>query len=76
MITITSKNPKNQGKVNKCVKALNRYYSLNDLRNIADDSGNEKEVRKYDRMCEDVFDKYLTYLESLPKYEQTQIKKY
>jgi hypothetical protein len=75
MTTITSKNPKNQGKVNKCVNALNRYYQLNDLRNLADDNDNQKEVKKYNRLCEIAFDKHLTYLYELPKYEQKQIEK-
>jgi hypothetical protein len=68
-------NPKYQGLVNRCIKALERYDSLNDLRNIACDNDNERDVRKYDRLCEQAFDKHLTYLSELPKREQEQIEK-
>lgn len=72
---MTSKHPKNQSKVNRCVNALAKYYSLNDLRDIADNNGEEKLVNKYNRLCEIAFDKYLNYLEELPKYEQALIEK-
>ena len=66
-------NPKNQVIVNRCVKALLRYEMLNDLRNLAEDSENEREYKKYDRLCEQVFDRYLDYLYSLPKNQQRAI---
>jgi hypothetical protein len=68
-------NPKNQSLVNKAVKYLQKYYELNDLRNVADDNGAEKELKKYNRMCEDVFDKYLDALAELPKGQQQIIDK-
>jgi hypothetical protein len=68
-------NPKNQSLVNKAVKYLQKYYELNDLRNVADNNGAEKELKKYNRMCEDVFDKYLDALAELPKGQQTIIDK-
>lgn len=68
-------NPKNQSLVNKAVKYLQKYYELNDLRNVADDNGAEKELKKYNRMCEDVFDKYLDELAELPKGQQQIIDK-
>lgn len=74
MKTIQAINPKNQTTVNRCVKALARYELLNDLRNLAEDSGNEREYRKYNRLCEQVFDRYLDYLYSLPKYQQKAIE--
>jgi hypothetical protein len=72
---ITAINPKNQSLVNKAVKYLQKYYELNDLRNVADDNGAEKELKKYNRMCEDVFDKYLDALAELPKGQQQIIDK-
>lgn len=68
-------NPKNQSLVNKAVKYLQKYYELNDLRNVADNNGAEKELKKYNRMCEDVFDKYLDALAELPKGQQQIIDK-
>jgi hypothetical protein len=68
-------NPKNQSLVNKAVKYLQKYYELNDLRNVADNNGAEKELKKYNRMCEDVFDKYLDALGMLPKGQQQIIDK-
>jgi len=68
-------NPKNQSLVNRAVKYLQKYYELNDLRNVADDNGAEKELKKYNRMCEDVFDKYLDALAELPKGQQQIIDK-
>jgi hypothetical protein len=70
-----AKTKKNQSKVNKCIKALQRYYALNTLRDIADNDGNEKEVKKYDRQCEEVYSRYLDCLQVLPKYEQKIIDK-
>jgi hypothetical protein len=73
MKKIQAINPKNQVIVNRCVKALLRYEMLNDLRNLAEDSENEREYKKYDRLCEQVFDRYLDYLYSLPKNQQRAI---
>lgn len=64
-----------QSTINKCLRANARYERLNDLRNIAEDNDDEKSVRKLNRQCEDAFDRYLTYLQELPKYIQNQITK-
>jgi hypothetical protein len=71
-----AKNKKNQSKVNKCIKALSKYDALNTLRDAAYDDGNERAVNKYNRLCENAFDKYLTYSYELPKYEQKRIEKF
>jgi protein involved in sex pheromone biosynthesis len=73
--TITAKNAKNQSKINRCVKTLERYYVLNSLRDAADDNGDKSSYNKLNRQCEDVFDKYMTQLQDLPKYEQKSIEK-
>lgn len=74
-IIVMITNKKHQSTINKCVKAINRYYALNDLRDTADNMGYDKEFKKYDRMCQNAFDKYLDYLNELPKYIQAQIEK-
>jgi len=71
-----AKTKKNQSKVNKCIKALSKYDALNTLRDAAYDEGNDREVNKYNRLCENAFDKYLTYSDELPKYEQKRIEKF
>lgn len=67
-------NQKNQAKFNKCLKALNKYYSLNNMRDNADGNGDEKLFNKLDRQCSNAFDKYLELLSELPKYEQKRIE--
>ena len=72
---IKARNPKHQSKVNKAVKYLTAYYQANTKRDHADDEGNEKEYKKYDKVCQNTFDKYLEVLDVLPKGEQTNIEK-
>jgi len=68
-------NKKHQTKVNRAVYWITKYSHLNNLRDIADGNGEEKEYKKYDRLCARSFDKYLDYLYELPKREQKQIEK-
>jgi hypothetical protein len=70
-----AKNKKNQTQFNKCVRALERYNELNDMRNKVEDTGDEfnYQLRRLNRMCENQFDKFQAYLEELPKYEQKKI---
>ena len=74
-LMLIAKNKKNQSTMNKCIKALYKYYALNDLRDQADGEGDDKSYRKYDRMCIDTFDKYIDYRSALPMYEQKRIEK-
>jgi hypothetical protein len=74
-IKIQAVNAKNQKAVNKAVKFLIAYNSLNNLRDKADNEGNEKEYRKLDRKCEIAFDKYQECIWDLPKREITKIEK-
>jgi hypothetical protein len=66
-------NPKNQSLVNKTVKYLEKYFYYNDLRDSADDEGDVKTWKAYDKKCADTFDKYLEHLHMLPKGQQTII---
>jgi hypothetical protein len=70
-----AKTIKNQSLLNKVVKALEKYNQLNNLRDKADNEGNEREYKKLDNKCLNAFDKYLELLNELPKYEQTRIEK-
>jgi hypothetical protein len=75
METILAKavNQKNQKLFNKSIKLLIRYNELNDLRDRAGDNDDEKSYKKYDRMCEVTYDKFLDSMDALPKYEQKRI---
>jgi hypothetical protein len=70
-----SKTVKNKVIFNKVLKALNNYNRLNNLRDTADNEGNDKEYKKLDNKCLNAFDKYTELLEQLPKYEQIRIEK-
>lgn len=70
---IIAKAKKNQKLVNQAVNALLKYNMHNDLRDKADDEGNEKEYNKQNRLCEKYFDKYLEAEYELPKTEIKQI---
>jgi hypothetical protein len=74
-MTIIAINKKHQSKVNRAIKTLVRYNALNDLRNIADDNGEEKLYKKLDRQCLNTFDKYLDIVNELPAREKIQIEK-
>ena len=73
------KNKKHQKNINKSIDWLKKYNSFNDERTLIEDSlisypENNKNWRAINRKCENSFDKYLTYLEELPKYLQKQIE--
>jgi hypothetical protein len=63
---------KNQSKVNKCVRALLAYNKSNDERDML--YNEDKNTNAMDRKCENLFDKYLTYADELPKYELKRIE--
>ena len=62
-------NKKHQKQVNKAVKNLTAYNTANDQRNTADDSGDAKTFKKYDKICETKFNNYLEICATLPKRE-------
>jgi uncharacterized protein HemY len=70
-----AKTVKNSKLFNKVLKALNNYNKLNNLRDEADNNGNEKEYKKLNKRCEISFSNYMELLEELPKYEQKRIEK-
>jgi uncharacterized radical SAM superfamily Fe-S cluster-containing enzyme len=72
---ITAINKKNQKLVNKAINWLIKYSDSNDLRDRADDNGDEKMYKKFDRVCENSFNKYLEIVSELPKREVTNIEK-
>lgn len=66
---------KHQKSVNKAVKFLTAYNTANDQRNNADDSGDTKMYKKYDKICEVKFNNYLEICASLPAREVKNIEK-
>jgi hypothetical protein len=69
-----SLNVKNSKLFNKVLKSLVKYNELNNLRDKANDEGNDKEFNKLDKKCEIAFSNYLELLQELPKYEQKRIE--
>lgn len=80
-MNIQAINKKNQSMVNKAVKYLIKYNEANNLRDKASDNNEKdydedcKEWRKYNRQCEEMFDKYEQCIEELPSREVKQIEK-
>jgi hypothetical protein len=72
---ITAINKKNQALVNKASKWLAKYNEANDLRDKADNEGNDKAYRTYDKVCENAFNNYLEVCSELPKREVAHIEK-
>jgi hypothetical protein len=72
---ITAINKKNQSLVNKASKWLIKYNVANELRDVADDNGDDKDFRKYDNVCEKAFGNYLETIAQLPKREVANINK-
>lgn len=75
MITISAINKKYQSKINRALKFWCNYDSFNNERDIADGNGDEKLYRKFDRLCQSTFDKYLDIIEELPKRERVNFEK-
>tara|TARA_R110000744_G_scaffold40521_1_gene91943 strand:- start:2190 stop:2426 length:237 start_codon:yes stop_codon:yes gene_type:complete len=74
-MTVSAITKKNQPTVNKATSWLIKYNTANDLRDLADGNDDTKAFSKHNRTCEKAFDKYLEYMEELPKREQKQIEK-
>jgi len=77
---IKSITPKNQTLVNKAVNWLVKHNEYNTQRDFISDSleceeWESKEWRQINKKCENSFDKYLEYLNELPRREQQQIEK-
>ena len=70
-----AKNKANQSNFKKAIEWLKRYNEFDDFRNNADGEGDEKAYNKWDKKCENSFDKYLSYCDELPKYEVNRIEK-
>lgn len=72
---INAINKKHQTMVNRACQWLEKYNKANDQRDLADNNGDEKMYRKYDRLCEKAWDKYEDYTSELPSREVAQIEK-
>lgn len=75
MLQIIAVNKKHQSSVNKAIKLLTKYNELNDKRNLADDTDDQKLYRSLNKQCETMFDRYLDVRNELPKREIAQIEK-
>ena len=73
-IMIQAINKKHQAKVNRAINWLIKHDAANTLRDHADGDGDEKACKKYDRICEKTFDKYLDIVSELPSREVKQIE--
>lgn len=72
---VTAINKTHQAKVNRACAWLSKYNALNDLRDIADNDGDDKAYRKLDRQCANAFDRYLDIVDELPSREKDNIEK-
>lgn len=73
---LTAGTKRNQANLNKAIYWGMKYNEINDLRDRAYDSGDEKAYRKYDRMASNAFDKHLDYMSELPKKEQARVERF
>jgi len=71
---LTSINKKHQSKVNRAINWLVKHNEANTLRDHADGDGDDKAYKKYDRICENTFDKYLDIVSELPSREVKRIE--
>tara|TARA_R110000803_G_scaffold191759_1_gene254458 strand:- start:2202 stop:2465 length:264 start_codon:yes stop_codon:yes gene_type:complete len=79
-IKVKAINQRHQSMVNRSISWLEKYDKANSQRDLASDS-NEKDFdddcanwRKYDRLCEKTWDKYLECLSELPSREVKNIE--
>ncbi len=79
-MTITAHNKMHQSNVNKATQWLEKHNAFNTERDRIEDSlegypDEDTAWRRINKKCEDSFDKYLFYMDELPKREQDQITK-
>ena len=78
---VKSINPKYQSLVNKAVAWDVKYEFANDQRCIAENDRecdyveDDKLWRKWNKQCEKAYDKYLEFIDELPKRERTNVEK-
>jgi hypothetical protein len=72
---ITAINKKHQALVTRASKWLAKYNEANDLRNNADDNGDDFAYVKADKLCEKTYNNYLEIASELPKREVANIEK-
>ena len=81
MLVVKAINAKYQSVVNKAVSWMDKYESADEQRNIASDNTeceyeeDDKLWRKWDRRCVQAYDRYLEYMDELPKREQDNIER-
>jgi len=73
--TIPAKSKQNQRNLTQAIFHGMRYNELVNLSQEAENNGDDKLQRKYERMQSAAFDKHLEALYELPKYEQKRVEK-
>ena len=63
-------NPKNKTTVKRAISWLTKYNQLDNMRNEAEANGDEKRYNQLDKQCQNAFDKFLEFMEELPKNQQ------
>ena len=61
--------------MNKAISWGRKYNQVVDAINLAEDAGDERKARLLRRKEEEIYDRYVNYLEELPKYEQRKVEK-
>jgi|DEB19_MinimDraft_3_1074340.scaffolds.fasta_scaffold00312_22 hypothetical protein len=72
---LTAKTRANQSTLNKAISWGRKYNQVVDAINLAEDAGDERKARLLRRKEEEIYDRYVNYLEELPKYEQRKVEK-
>jgi len=71
---LTAKTRANQSTLNKAISWGRKYNQVVDAINLAEDAGDERKARLLRRKEEEIYDRYVNYLEELPKYEQRKVE--
>jgi hypothetical protein len=69
-------NPENQSLVNEADKYLTKYFLVNDLKEIAFESGNIEEANKLDLLCDECLDNFWLVCSKLPVSEVEMLERY
>ena len=72
---LTAKTKTNQSTLNKAIAWGRKYNAVVDAINLAEDAGDERQARLLRRKEEEIYDRYVNFLEELPKYEQRKVEK-
>lgn len=72
---LTAKTKANQSTLNKAIAWGRKYNAVVDAINRAEDADDERLARQLRNKEAEIFDRYLGYLDMLPKYERAKVEK-